>query len=102
MFNFKDVARVIQGVQLLASKSKVVPVKISKKTQQDQSIVQMTTILKLFSHEVMRVFGDRITDINGITCIKLYIFENKAIKSFDFLLNRREFAQKYAEDLYNQ
>ena len=62
MFNFKDVARVMQGVQLLASKSKVVPAKISKKHQQDQSIVQMGTILKLFTHEIMRVFGDRLTD----------------------------------------
>ena len=53
MFNFKDVSRVIQGVQLLASKSKVVPAKISKKSQQDQSIVQMSTILKLFTHEVI-------------------------------------------------
>ena len=42
MFNFKDVARVMQGVQLLASKSKVVPAKISKKHQQKLKEVQVT------------------------------------------------------------
>ena len=31
LFNFKDVGRVIQGMLLLASKSKVVPVKVAKK-----------------------------------------------------------------------
>ena len=70
LFNFKDVARVMQGVQLLASKSKVVPAKISKKNQQDQSIVQMGTILKLFTHEVMRVFGDRLTDPSDENLLK--------------------------------
>jgi hypothetical protein len=39
LFNFKDVGRVIQGMLLLASKSKVVPVKVAKKCKQIFSIL---------------------------------------------------------------
>jgi hypothetical protein len=33
LFSFKDVVRVVQGVQILASKSKVVPTRVSRKSK---------------------------------------------------------------------
>lgn len=33
LFNFKDITKVVQGLQLLASKSKVIPVKLTKKSK---------------------------------------------------------------------
>ena len=64
LFNFKDIAKVVQGMQLLASKTKLVAkaVKKNKETQQDVSVNQVATVVKLFCHEVMRVFADRIID----------------------------------------
>lgn len=63
LFSFNDVAKVMQGLQLLASKARVVKVnKKNKEAMHDASVNQVATIIKLFCHEVMRVFGDRVTD----------------------------------------
>ena len=37
LFNFKDVSKIVQGILLMASKSKVVPIKISKKSKLNSS-----------------------------------------------------------------
>jgi dynein heavy chain len=81
LFNFRDLARVVQGVQLLASKAKVVPAKLSKKGQQDQAVQQVATIIKLFSHETMRVFYDRLSDSNDEKFFKSLLI-NSVINNF--------------------
>ena len=66
LFNFKDIAKVVQGLQLVASKSK--PIKEKNKKfdyNDDQSMQQTALFVKLFCHETLRVFGDRMTDTNG-------------------------------------
>lgn len=66
LFNFKDVAKVVHGLQLVASKSK--PIKEKNKKfdySEDQSMQQTALFVKLFCHETLRVFGDRITDTDG-------------------------------------
>lgn len=37
LFNFKDLTKVVQGLQLLASKSKVIPLKLTKKCNNKQT-----------------------------------------------------------------
>ncbi len=67
LFSLKDIARVVQGLQLVASKSK--PSKEAKASQtkkseapEDQSSSQTILLVRLFCHETLRVFTDRITD----------------------------------------
>jgi hypothetical protein len=97
LFNFKDIARVIQGLQLLASKSKVVPTKISKKTQQDQAVQQVATIIKLFVHETMRVFNDRLTETNDEKFFRSLIINSV---SNNFCTPKQEQQESY--DLFNK
>jgi hypothetical protein len=77
---------VVQGVQILASKSKVVPTRVSRKSKftshfwlsfssisnsfsvketLEQSISTISNIIRLYSHELMRVFSDRMFNSSG-------------------------------------
>jgi len=65
LFNFKDVARVVQGLLLVASKTKVTREQRQRADtdmEEDQASQQTCFLLRLFCHEVMRVFGDRMAD----------------------------------------
>lgn len=88
LFNLKDVARVVQGLQLVASKSK--PTKDKSKSKltsadnhEDQSGTQTILLVKLFCHEALRVFCDRITDKDGtFKQIAFIIYYNMTIHSY--------------------
>jgi GTPase SAR1 family protein len=82
LFNFKDVTKVVQGLQLLASKSKVVPAnKAIKKQQDQQESAQVALIIKLFHHEMMRVFADRMSEESDEIWLKS-LLRNVITKTF--------------------
>jgi len=85
LFNFKDVSRVVQGLLLVASKTKVTKDRnnrVDTDTEEDQTNQQTCFLVKLFCHEVMRVFGDRLTyDKEDLTWFKNKLI-NLIIKNF--------------------
>ncbi|CAF0731757.1 unnamed protein product, partial [Brachionus calyciflorus] len=115
LFNFKDISKVVQGIQLLASKSKVVPVKLAKKSKdsQDQVLQQTITIIKLLAHELMRVFLDRVNDLNDEKWFK-YVLARILEKNFcyptdteleeigDGIYNKTEYMDDDYNYMYNQ
>lgn len=57
LFNLRDFARVIQGVLLFDSKSL-----LSTKENPENMVANGYTLIKLWTHEIYRVFGDRLVD----------------------------------------
>lgn len=100
LFNMKDVAKIVQGLQLVASRSKLKPKHKNSKFVKNQwfiiesllrsdlyitekikgsdgnHLIQPVNIAKLFAHEMYRVFMDRMNDENDELFLKNIIYKS--------------------------